>query len=199
MQGEAIGQPAGWPRLAGALALGAALAAPLAARAAPPPGAAAPFTIAPGERITLGPGRRLDLTVSRVGSAPAQAEGPPAPRGETSEHMFNIPLTYATAPGTLSFTFWDDAAHGARLKLENGLDHSIIYAAEITFRSTRKTVETTICSVPAGRAGMESWPNDLAGIRITGLYDAPPGAQVCGYAARGDLSAPPSSIPPPPN
>ena len=177
--------------LAGALALGLLLGAAATAHAAPPLGAGVPFTIAPGEKITLGPGEGLNLTVSRVAAAPATAEGPPAPRDATSEHTFTIPLTFTAAAGTLTFTLWDDAANGARLKLENGLDRAVIYAAEMTFRATGKTVETTICSVPAGHPGLESWPDDLSAIRITGLYDAPPGGQVCGYAARGQLSAPP--------
>jgi hypothetical protein len=191
MQGETICPPAALARLIGMLALGLALIAPLGALAAPPVGSRAPFTIQPGEKITLGPGQGLDLAVSGVAAAPATPEGPPAPRGETSEHTYAIPLTFGGAPGTLTFTLWDDAQNGARLKLENGLDRGIIYAAEITFRATGKTTETTICSVPAGRPAIESWPDDLSAIRITGLYEAPAGGQVCGYAARGQLSAPP--------
>jgi hypothetical protein len=191
MQGEANCPPAGPSRLARVLALGLAICAPLGAHAAPPVGSGAPFTIQPGEKVTLGPGQGLNLTVSGVAAAPDTPEGPPAPRGETSEHTYAIPLTFAGAPGTLTFTLWDDAQNGARLKLENGLDRGIIYAAEITFRATGKTVETTICSVPAGRPAIESWPDDLSAVRITGLYDAPAGGQVCGYAARGELSAPP--------
>jgi hypothetical protein len=197
MQGEAVLPVAGarWP--VGVLALGLAIAAPPAGWAAPALGSAVPFAIAPGEQVTLGPGDRLDLTVSGVAQAPAAPEGQPAPRGETSEHMLFGPLTFRTAPGTLTFTLWDDAANGARLKLENGLDRAIIYAAEIVFRSTGRSTETTICSVSGGQAAVESWPDDLAAVRITGLYDAPPGDKVCGYAARGELSAPPSTIPPP--
>jgi hypothetical protein len=197
MQGEAIWRVAGPRLLVGALALGLALGAPLAARAAPPLGTPVPFAIAPGEKVTLGPGDGLSLSVSGVAPAPAEPEGQPAPRGEASEHMLFGPLTFRTAPGTLTFTLWDDGANGARLKLENGLDRGVIYSAEIVFRSNGQSTETTICSVAAGHAGEESWPDDLAAIRITGLYDAPPGGQVCGYAARGQLSAPPSTLPPP--
>jgi hypothetical protein len=176
---------------------GLTFAAPLGARAAPAVGAAVPFTIKAGEKVTLGPGDGLGLTVSGVGGAPSQAEGPPAPRGEASEHMIVAPLTFSAAPGTLVFTLWDDAAVGARLKLENGLDRAVIYAARIVFRSDGRSEATTICSVGGGRAGVESWPNDIVAIRITGLYDPPPGGQVCGYADRSELSAPPSTIPAP--
>jgi hypothetical protein len=183
---------------ASALALSLVIAAPFAtARAAPPVGATTPFVIAPGETVTLGPGAGLALAISATGVSPDRAEGPPAPKNEASEHMISVPLTFSAAPGTLRFTLWDDAQDGARLKLENGLDHAVIYSAEITYRASGRSEETTICSVTAGRSAIESWPDDLSAIRITGLYNPPPGGQVCGYAARGQLSAPPSTLPAP--
>ena len=197
MQDEAICPSARRRGLACALAVGLGLMAPLAARAAPPVGSPVPFTIQAGEQVTLGPGDRLDLKVSGVAPAPETAEGAPAPRDATSEQMISTPLSFSPDQGTLRFTFWDDAGSGARLKLENGLDRAVIYSAEIVYRDTGKVEETTICSVGAGHPGLESWPNDLAEIRITGLYDVPEGGQVCGYAARGELSAPPSDTPAP--
>jgi hypothetical protein len=184
-------------RAPAAVLLCGALLIPHAAHAAPAVGATVPFAIAPGETVTLGPGAGLDLRVSAAGEAPAAPEGPAAPKNQTAEHMLSVPLTFGAAPGTLRFTFWDDADNGARLKLENGLPRGVIYAAEIVYRSNGKVEETTICSVSAGRPAVESWPDDLAAIRITGLYDAPPGGQVWGYAARGQLSTPPSTIPAP--
>jgi hypothetical protein len=192
MQGGAIG-PVGRRRRLGVLALTLGLAVPLTAGAGPPVGSPLPFTIQPGEQVTLGPGDRFDLKVSGVAPAPDEAEGTPAPRGATSEHLIATPLSFGAAQGTLRFTLWDDAENGARLKLENGLDRAVIYSAEIVYRDTGRVEETTICSVDAGRPALESWPNDLAAVRITGLYNAPAGGQVCGYAARDQLSAPPPS------
>jgi hypothetical protein len=158
-------------------------------------GAGAPFTIAPGEQVTLGPGSGLNLTVSSIAAAPGEAEGPPAPKGADTEHMMSVRLSYNAAPGTLVFTLWDDPANGARLKLENGLDHTVIYAAQITLRSDGRTIATTICSTPSGKPELESWVDDLASITITGVYYAPNDRQVCGYADRDELSSPPPTLP----
>ena len=46
-------------------------------------------------------------------------------------------------------------------------------------------------------AAYELWPDDVTAIRITGFYRAPPGGRVCGNPERGDIGAPPPTVPEP--
>ena len=177
--------------------LAAVLAAAGAAQADPKVGAKVPFSISPQVRATLRPAGANGYKVVSIGVATGPDQDIPTPMNETAEHMFQANTTFDAPAGTLVFSLWADAQHGARLKLQNASDHWVIYSAVIVERRDGRQIATTICSVPPGHAGFETWPDDLSAIRITGVFDAPSDGKLCGYADKGQLSAPPPEIPAP--
>lgn len=172
--------------LPGALALGL-LALPVTANATD----ALPFTIKPGERVTLtySEGRFTNRSTTSLRSGP---NAPPAPKDATQEYATPLDgFSRKEVDDTLVFSFWSNATDGAQLQMENGLSRPVIYSAEIV-KADGRSEPTTICSVGDGKTGIEGWVPNLISVRITGVYDVPHGPMVCGYPERGELSpAPP--------
>ena len=149
-----------------------------------------PFVLKANEKVVVSyrAGRFTGVDIKTHADQPDMA---PAPKDATAEGYGVLKgIVTPDLDDTLTFTFWTDARDGARLRLANGLSRPVIYSATMVTSDGREH-PTTICSIPSGKVGFETWATNLAAIKITGVYDAPKGQEVCGYAERGLLRAPP--------
>lgn len=149
-----------------------------------------PFVLRANEKavVTYRDGRFTNLAIRPHTD---EAEIAPKPPGAAGSAFGSVKEPVAPEfDDALTFTFWSAGRDGSRLRLANGLARPVIYAARMV-TSDGGEHPTTICSVPSGKVGFETWQTELAAIKITGVYDAPRGQTVCGYADRGQLIASP--------
>lgn len=99
---------------------------------------------------------------------------------ETFEHVKDSTL-FSAAPGTVAASFRRYAGRQSVLRVENGLDHPILYEALIATEgpSGIRTSRTSICPVAAGKAGFESWPGNVVAVVITRVNTPAPGDMRC--------------------
>ena len=106
-------------------------------------------------------------------------EAPANPDG--AERLTALPVRPIRAtPGTLAYTLWIDQ-NGARLRLENALDHPVVYVAAVLYKVKDGLTYrfTSICSVQAGKVGYESWSGPVARVVVTRIEPTPAGPTVC--------------------
>jgi hypothetical protein len=161
----------------------------------PAVGSGFPQTLPARGKVVVDYGSDGRFSVSAVGAMTAAFPSRTATKLATREHMLPPePAVFTAHDDTLVFSLWSDAQDGARLKLENGLVRPLIYSAVVVYDDGEEAA-TTICSVASRSLRVELWPDDLKAVRITGIYDVRPGATVCGYPERGELSEPPPTLP----
>ncbi len=165
-----------------------ALMAALVLQDAPPPHPATPqrfdgrrsafvqgtLNVAAGERATLrlNPNGTYDLVrVDRIqiGDVLPPAEGSRAP-------LNNAPA------GTVRFGLQAHQDVGSILKVENGQDQGLKYGGFIVRYvggQARPPAETSVCTVPAGMATFEHWPEPVVQIVVGGLQRSDDATPAC--------------------
>lgn len=123
-----------------------------------------------GERLVV---RRTEAGIeaveaSRPGPAAAVPTQPPvdAPAGN--------PLV-TTLPGTIAFGLGGSQETGSILRVENATDRAIAYDAFIVRfvqGQARGPERTNVCTVPAGMASFEQWPEPVIQVVIGNVRDA---------------------------
>lgn len=77
-----------------------------------------------------------------------------------------------TAPGTLRFALQGRRDVGSLLKVENGQDEGLRYQAYVVRYvggQARGPAATSVCTVPAGMAAFERWPEPVIQVVVGGL------------------------------
>lgn len=144
----------------------------------------------PPKAVVISPGERLVL--SAVSADPSVQSRGPVPAGDLAavpklDNTFEVvrPIavkgSLASVPGSLVLELTSTAKDGARLVGLNGADVPLVYTAVLVFQrgERRQYVTTSTCPVQPGRAGVESWPSDVAGIAIVGVQRLRPGDTAC--------------------
>lgn len=164
---------------------GLALAGPAAAAHADTPDKATAsrpsgVQIEDKERLVLSVSYGEPVVVSK-GTAPDDAYLPALDSRVETVESAHVGRKFEAAPGTLVASFRNLGAKGAVLEIENGLDHPILYDAEIVENGPDgpRYSSTTICPVLAGRIGIESWPGRVRGVVISNVRTPPPGDMRC--------------------
>ncbi len=132
------------------------------------------LNVAIGERATLR--RNPDGSYDLVKVEPIQIEDVLPPAEGSTEHP-----NQASA-GTLRFSLHARQGIGSILKVENGQDQGLKYAGLVVRYvggQARGPTATSVCTVPAGMANFERWPEPVIQVVIGGLARSDDAVPTC--------------------
>lgn len=139
--------------------------------------------IAFGERLVV---RRTPDGIERVeATRPGPAAAIPV---QPTNGVSGNPLV-TTQSGTIAFGLGGSRETGSILRVENATDGAIAYDAYIVRfvgGQTRGPDRTNVCTVPAGLAAFETWPEPVVQVVIGNVWAAEGDVAVCEPASVAD-------------
>lgn len=149
----------------------------------------ATFTIVPDATMSVTLDEQTRVATLRSGPAPDNSgmDKPASKTGETLQQLHGVPVV--ASAGEVTFTLWSTAAEGTQLAVENKSGRRLIYVAAL--KKGQHSKFTTICSIDAGKIGIESWTEQVDGIMILRILIPPEkDGVICVDPAKGldDLS-----------